>query len=87
MRVALEFFVELGKIGRRLVGRIGAPPTSPEYGSLQLSIIPAFWQRPLDEGGQLYHIEQLRGARNLSTEVLLRNLCGNAETVTLPDFV
>src|ERR1017187_747799 len=46
MRVALEFFVELGKIGRRLVGRIGAPRPSPEYGRLQLAIIPAFRQRP-----------------------------------------
>src|ERR1017187_6181037 len=48
MRVALEFFVELGKIGRRLVGRIGAPRPSPEYGGFQLAIIPAFRQWPTD---------------------------------------
>src|ERR1035438_3856514 len=46
--MTLEFFVKLGKIRLGLAGWVGVPRGSPEYGSLQLSIIPAFRQRPTD---------------------------------------
>src|ERR1035438_6793381 len=46
--MTLEFFVKLGKIRLGLAGWVGVPRGSPEYGSLQLAIIPAFRQRPTD---------------------------------------
>jgi hypothetical protein len=46
--MALEFFVELGKIRRGLVGLIGASRGSAKYGGFQLAIIPALRQRPTD---------------------------------------
>ena len=48
MGMALEFFVELGKIRLGLAGLVGAPWGSPKYGGFQLAIIPTFRQRPSD---------------------------------------
>src|SRR5208337_4705521 len=48
MGMALEFFVELGKIRLRLAGLVGAPRGSRKHGGFQLAIIPTFRQRPGD---------------------------------------
>src|SRR5579872_4342159 len=48
VRMALEFFVELGKIRLRLAGWVGVPRGSGKYGRYQLAIIPAFRQWPTD---------------------------------------
>ncbi len=44
--MALEFFVEMRKIRRRLAAFVEAPRSRSEQGLFQLPIIPAFRQRP-----------------------------------------
>jgi hypothetical protein len=44
--MALEFFVELGKIWLGLAAFEGAPRSSPKQVGFQLAIIPTFRQRP-----------------------------------------
>jgi hypothetical protein len=51
VRIALEFFVKLSKIGLGLAGFVGASRSRSEKGGLQLAVTPTCGKRPRDPRG------------------------------------